>query len=57
VPLGSMGWRVKGWGSADLIHWFNYDPRPFSQRDAFIISEEGPGCGTAPRRLNQLDHR
>ena len=41
VPLGSMGWRVKTWGSSDLIHWFNYDPDRSSRRDAFIIQLTG----------------
>jgi len=41
VPLGSMGWRVKTWGSSDLIHWFNEDGHRSGKSDAFIIQLTG----------------
>jgi hypothetical protein len=41
VPLSSLGWRIKTWGSADLIHWFNYDLDRFGKRNAFIIQLDG----------------
>jgi hypothetical protein len=38
VNLASMGvWRIKSFGSADLTHWFNFDPDRFSKPTAFII--------------------
>lgn len=36
-----MGWRVKVYGGADLIHWFNFDPDRRSKRDALIIQLAG----------------
>jgi hypothetical protein len=36
VPLKSMGARVKIHGSADLIHWFNFDMHR-SRKDVALI--------------------
>lgn len=41
VPLRSLGVAVKGYGSGDLVHWFNYDPHRLSKREAFIIQIQG----------------
>ena len=40
-PLSSMGLRVKTYGSADLIHWFNLDRHRSSKDVALIISLAG----------------
>lgn len=38
VPLKSMGARVKIHGSADLIHWFNFDMHRSRKDVALIIA-------------------
>jgi hypothetical protein len=37
VPLTSMRGRYRIWGSGDLVHWFNLDPRRPEKSAAFII--------------------
>jgi hypothetical protein len=41
VPLKSMGPQVKIHGSADLSHWFNFDPHRSCKDVALIIALSG----------------
>ena len=34
-------WRI--WGSSDLVHWYNYDPKRPSKSTALVISPLGRG--------------
>jgi hypothetical protein len=37
VTMRSLGWRIKIWGSGDLIHWFNFDVHRWHKDVALII--------------------
>ena len=41
VPLLSMGWRIKTYGSSDLLHWFNLDVHRSRKDVALIIQLAG----------------
>jgi hypothetical protein len=41
VPLKSMGSPVKIHGSADFIHWFNFDPHRSRKDVALILALSG----------------
>jgi hypothetical protein len=42
VRLGVMGkWRI--WGSSDLLHWFNFDPKRPGKDTALVLYLDGAG--------------
>jgi hypothetical protein len=41
VPLESMGWRIKIWGSRDLTHWWNLDLHRSDKPVALVVDTGG----------------
>lgn len=41
VPLASLAGAVKGYGSGDFVHWFNYDPGRRKKTAALVIEISG----------------
>jgi hypothetical protein len=41
VPLESMGWRIRIWGSRDLVHWWNLDLHRSDKPVALIVDTGG----------------
>lgn len=37
VPLESMGWRIRIWGSRDFVHWWNLDLHRSDKPVALIV--------------------